>query len=692
MTSRLILSVLILGTMIVEPASLSAQNAAAAPAQLQNVSPRAIRRDVPLTNAIRRAIDAGTRDLTGRPGANYWQLETDFTIEARLDPATQTITGTETIVIHNNSAAPLNELVMRLDHNIFRGLVPRGMSVPAENTDGMVVTRLAIDGTVIDLAPAAGGRRGGGPGGAPAQRPNAVTGLTQTVARISLANPIAAKGTARLEVAWRTKLPGGPTGSGHRMTQRWDDTLFQPTQWFPRLAKYDDMRGWDTSLYLGPSEFYNNFGKFDVKIDVPAGWIVSGTGVLQNPEQVLTATARERLATVLSSDAIVTIVGPEEIGPGQATAPGERLVWHFAADKVNDFAWATAKKFVWQATRATIPTKGPVPIHMVFLPERAAQFANAGQITRHALEFYSKLWTPYPFPQLTLQDGPSAGMEYPMVINSNQGAADHEAAHQWWPMMVGTNETRYGWMDEGFNQYMNVLSDADARGRVPNLNGAGQSYGRTSGNEDEAAMMWSANDAGVMYGFQTYSKAPLMLSMLGGIVGDEAVQHAMSEYSKAWSFKHPSPWDYVFFMNNTLKQDLSWFWYYWLWTTESVDGRISNVSTAGARTTVTVRQDGQMPSPVVLKVKFAALGQLPRPVANATVKLLDPQTALITWPVDVWFNGNRAFSAAFDAGGRKIEMITLDPACRFPDRDPNDNVWPPPTTPLAPGARAYQCG
>ncbi len=164
------------------------------------------------------------------------------------------------------------------------------------------------------------------------------------------------------------------------------------------------------------------------------------------------------------------------------------------------------------------------------------------------------------------------------------------------------------------------------------------------------------------------------------------------EYSKAWGFKHPSPWDYVFFMNNTLKQDLSWFWYYWLWTTESVDGRIANVSTVKARATVTVRQDRQMPSPVVLKVKFTAPGQLPQPVANATVKVVDPQTALMKWPVDVWFNGNRTFRAAFDTGGRVIETITLDPACRFPDRDPNDNVWPALTPPLAPGARAYQCG
>lgn len=692
MRTRLLLLAFLISMVAVPSSSVLAQNAAAAAAQLQNAYPRAIRRDVPLTNAIRRAIDAGTRDLSGRPGPNYWQLETDFTIAARLDPATQTITGTETILIHNNSTTPLNEIVLRLDHNIFRGLVPRGSSVPAENTDGMVITKLAVNGEAVPLtapAGAAAGRRGGGAGTAGAARPLSVSGLDQTSARISLSTPIAAKGTATLEVAWHTKLPGGPDGRGHRMTQRWDDTLFQPTQWFPRLAKYDDMRGWDTSVYLGPAEFYNNFGKFDVKIDVPAGWIVSGTGVLQNPEQVLTATARQRLATVLSSDAIVTIVGPDEIGPGQATAAGDRLVWHFAADKVNDFAWATAKKFVWQATRATIPTKGPVPIHMVFLPERAAQFARAGEISRHALEFYSKLWAPYPFPQLTLQDGPSAGMEYPMVINSNQGAADHEAAHQWWPMMVGTNETRYGWMDEGFDQYMNVLSGADSRGVPPNLNGAGQSYGRTSGTEDEAPMMWSANDAGAMYSFQTYSKAPLMLSMLGGIVGDEAVQRAMSEYTHAWAFKHPSPWDYVFFMNNALKQDLGWFWYYWLWTTESVDGRIANVATSGARTTVTVRQDGQMPSPVVLKVKFAAQGAALKAMPNA--KMIDATTAVVTWPVDVWFNGSRTFDAVLDFGGRAIESVTLDPMCRFPDRDPNDNVWPAPAGPAA-GARAYVCG
>ncbi len=651
-----------------------ANEIAGAPAVLRAAlqsNTRAVRRDVPMTRSIQRAFQANTRNYTGKPGPNYWQLQTDFTIEARLDRATHSIFGKEKIVIHNNSPDALNRIVLRLDHNMFRERIQRGSSVPAELTDGMVITRLAIDGTAIDLTPRARGRgrgnRGGG-GGA------SVSGLTQTVATIRLATPIPARSKAELEIDWHTKLPGGNAGRGHRMTQRWDDTLFQPTQWFPRLAKYDDLNGWDTNPYLGPAEFYNNFGRFDVRFDVPAGWLVSATGVLQNPAEVLTKAAQERLSHVLESDDEIDIVTADEVGPGNSTAAGDRLVWHYVADMVNDFAWATAEKFVWKATRATIPGKGPVPIHMFYLPERASRFARAGKITRHALEFYSKLWVPYPFPQLTLQDGPSAGMEYPMVINSNQGAADHEAAHQWWPMMVGTNETMYGWMDEGFNTYMNILSGADSRGRKPGLDGRGASYGQRAGNESEPPMMWTANYAGNQYGFQTYMKAPLMLSMLGGIYGDKNVQNAMREYARAWAFKHPSPWDFAFFMSNELNAELGWFWYYWLWTTDSVDGSIKSVEGKGSDTVVTVHQAGQMPSPVVLRVEFAD-GDADIALMN-NAKQDGDNAIIVTWPVDVWFGGNRDFQARLQVGNRAIRKITLDPGGRFPDASKSDNVWP----------------
>ncbi|MBA2291912.1 MAG: M1 family metallopeptidase [Gemmatimonadales bacterium] len=642
---------------------------------------RAIRRDIPMTNSIMRAHAAGTRDSSGRPGANYWQIRTDYTIAATIDPATQRISGSEKIVLHNRSGDSLRTVVLRLDPNIFRGTSPRGFSVPAENTDGMVITKLSVNGQAVDLAAAPA--RGGTAPTAPR-----INGLTSTVATILLPTAIAAHAQATLEIEWNHKLPGGPGGQGHRMTQRWGDSLFQPTQWYPRVAKYDDLRGWDTEVYLGPSEFYNNFGTFDVAITMPAGWIVSGTGVLQNPEQVLTATARERLSHVLESDAELTIVGPDEVGPGRSTAAGSRLTWRFHADTVNDFAWATAPNFVWKATRATIPGVGAVPIHMVFLPGRAAPFARAGQITRHALEFYSKLWFPYAFPQLTLQDGPSAGMEYPMVINSNAGAADHETGHQWWPMVVGNNETQYGWMDEGFNQYMNILSNADAASRVATFNGLGQSYGNINGDEGEPPMMWSANYGGPMYGFQTYAKTPLMLSMLGGIVGDSAVQRAMGEWGTAWRFKHPSPWDFMFFMNRALGRDLGWFWNAWLFNTDAAHQSIEEVTTgANGLTKVVVRQAGQMPAPVVLLVQFASEGPPIKQMAGA--EMVSSISARVTMPVDVWFSGSRTAVATLDFGPRKIQRIILDPACRFPDRDHIDNVWPRPEV-VAPG-RPYSC-
>jgi len=654
---------------VVLPFSVLAQQAATS-----SEVPRAIRRDVPMTNTIRRAFAAGTRDNTGRPGPNYWQLQTDYTINVRVDPATQTLTGTESIALINNSPDALRQINLRLDHNIFRNRVPFAASwIPGEITDGMVITKLVVNGDALDASTVPStGRASAGAGKATASN------LDRTLGVIMLPTPIAPKAKGTLEIGWRVKLPAGP-GRGHRMVQRLGDYLFQPTQWYPRIAVYDDLRGWDTNEYLGPSEFYNNFGRFDVSIDVPAGWIVSGTGVLQNPEQVYTATARQRLSRVLESDDLVTIVGEDEFGPGKATVAGDRLVWHLVADQVNDFAWATSSKYILKATRATIPGKGPIPLYVVHTPERAAQYRMAAQNARHALEFYSKLWAPYPFPQFTLQDGPSDGMEYPMVINSSQGAADHEAGHQWWPMMVSNNETWYGWMDEGFNQYMNILSDADAAKQAPNLNGEGQSYGRSSGNESEPPMMWNANFGGTAYSFTTYGKTPLMLSMLGGVVGDENVQKAMSNYAKVWAFKHPSPWDYIFFMNAELKQDLNWFWYYWLWTTESVDGKIEDVTTAGTRTTVVVRQDGQMPSPVVLRLTLADQGGPIKAMPNARI---DGTSVTVTFPVDVWFNGSRTYRAVLDFG-RAITKIQLDPACRFPDRDPGDNVWPRPAATAA---------
>ncbi|MFI5235224.1 MAG: M1 family metallopeptidase, partial [Gemmatimonadales bacterium] len=519
--------------------------------------PRAVRRTIPITNAFRAGLASGARDSLGTPGPKYWQLKTDYTIEASLDPATARLTGHETVTITNPSDSTLKVVVLRLYQNLFASNVERAETEPGL-TDGIKVTRLVANGQAVNVDSLA------------------EEWSHTTVVRVPLVTPIPAHGTGTLEAEWFFTVPNVPLDERGTRMGAWAHRLFQIGQWYPQLAVYDDLRGWNTDPYLGPSEFFNNFGSFDVRLTVPSGWLIGATGVLQNADSVLSPMVRERLTHATASDSQIVIVAADERGAGKATLAGEKLTWHFRADSVADFAWATSNEFVWDATRATIPGKGVIPIDILYWPEHA-NYKQTGAYARHALEFYSKLWMPYAFPHLTQVDGPEGGMEYPMFIMSGagRGVTDHETGHEWWPMMVGINETWYGWMDEGFNQYMNRLSSFDFRNLPANNDSLGQRYGRISGAELEAPMMWDANYGGPLYSFTTYGKAPLMLSALGGIVGDSAVWRAMSAYAKTWRFKHPSPWDFMFAMDHELHRDLGWFWYYWLFTTESVDGSIA---------------------------------------------------------------------------------------------------------------------
>ena len=639
---------------------------------------RAVRRDIPMTAMIRRAFAAGTRDSSGAPGARYWQLWTDYAIQARLDAVAGVVYGHERVVVQNTSDSAMSRIVLRLDQNLFAPDAERAETSPVV-TDGMRLTSLSVNGQPVDTNPPPRfGRRAG-----PPQVTLAAYDLNTTSATITLPTPVPGHGNFTLEADWHFTVPKFPPNQRGARLGAWGDSLYQVAQWYPRVAVFDDLRegGWDTDPYLGASEFYNNFGHFDVRIDVPAGWLVGATGVLQNPQEVLSSAVRDRLAQPLIADSVRHIVGPDDLGAGKATAAGERLVWHFAADTVGDFAWASARSYLWDEAAAAIPGGVTVPVHILYLPGDAQRYAQAGAIATHALEFYSRLWMPYAFPLLTIADGPENGMEYPMFIMSSAGASDHEAGHEWWPMTVGVNETWYGFMDEGFNQYMNILSRQDRQHQAANLDGIGQSYGRFSGNEREAPLMWDANYGGPMYTFQAYGKAPMMLSALGGVVGDSAVWQAMSAYARAWRFKHPSPWDYAFFMDRALHRDLGWFWYSWLFTTDAVDGSIAHATLTGGRATVTVREDGEMPSPVVLAVHFAPKGPRIRPMKNA--RIVDDSTAIVTWPVDVWFGGSRTFEAKLDFGTRPIQRIVFDPKCRFPDRDASDNTWPRSAAPAA---------
>lgn len=617
--------------------------------------PRAIRRTIPITRSFEAALSAGTRDSTGRPGPRYWQLRADYRIDVRLDERAGRVTGEATIRIHNPGDSALRQVVLRLYQNRFNAWNPR-VRVPPSVTGGMTIYRLVANGEAVDV------------------KSQALQWATGTVVTIPLSRPIPGRDSGTVEIEWAGDIPDVPLGRGGARGGRRGLRVFQLAQWYPQLAKYDDLRGWDREPHLGASEFYNNFGRFEVNLDVPAGFLVGATGVLQNPAEVLPDGPRERLARVLESDSQVAIVGEGEGGPSRGTRGGNRLVWRFVADTANDFAWAASPEFIWQATRATIPGRGAIPIHLLYLPENR-RYAQTGAMARHALEFYSRLWFPYAWPQFTQVDGPEGGMEYPMLTMSGPGfgVTDHEIGHQWWPMMVGTNETWYGWMDEGFNQYMNTLSEAAWRREAPILDSLGGAAGRVSGNESQAPMMWNNNYGGTFTTYVTYSKAPMMLSMLGALVGDSAVVRAMRHYAEDWRFRHPSPWDFMFAMNRELGRNLDWFWYYWLFTTESVDGGIERVVDRGRRWEVTVRQRGEMPAPIVLAVTFAEGRERPRLPRNA---VLEGETAIVTWPVEEWFDGRRSRTVTLDFGGRRIASAMLDPRARFPDRDRGDNRWP----------------
>ncbi|HEV7839660.1 MAG TPA: M1 family peptidase, partial [Gemmatimonadaceae bacterium] len=274
---------------------LAILSAASSPSAAQ-VPERVIRRDIPMTNMIRRAHAAGTRDSTGRPGRNYWQLWTDYKINARLDSATSTVSGRETVTFRNNSDSAMRAIVLRLDQNIFRPGAQNAGGVDLV-TDGMKVTRLIVSGQTLDVTDTLGS-----PIPNSQRRTTPLSRILKgTSARIPLATPIAAHSSGTVEADWSFQVPRVEGPRGFRMG-RWADTLYQVAQWYPRLAVFDDLRGWDSEPYLGNAEFYNNFGHFDVSIDVPAGWIVGATGVLQNPTEVLTPTARDRLARVIGSD------------------------------------------------------------------------------------------------------------------------------------------------------------------------------------------------------------------------------------------------------------------------------------------------------------------------------------------------------------------------------------------------------
>ena len=605
---------------------------------------RAVRRDLPLQPGIRRAYAAGTRDTTGRPGPRYWQQRVDYRIDATLDADAGMLHGAETITLHNTSPDTLTQIVLRLYQNYFKPETSRNDYV-TDITQGIIVDRLVVNGTSIATTDTARYR---------------TNPTTATIAELTPPRPILPGADATIEATWHFTIPNvDTTARGERMG-RFGHYLYQIAQWYPQVAMYDDLHGWDTDPYQGIGEFYNQFGSFDVRITVPGGWLVGATGDLENPAEVLSQRTRDRLALAMRVDTTVHVVTATERG-ASATAPGATLTWHYTAPQVNDFAFAASRDYVYDATHANIAGKSPVPVHLFYLPQHTAYARNnTAQYGRYALEHHSRFVFPYEFTQLSIADGPETGMEYPMIIFNGPGLAvtAHEAGHEWFPMTVGSDETRYGWMDEGFNEYIDAAATADYEHKPEVMAAGAESYRRVAGSELEAPMMWPTDFVGPNATMTTYVKAPVAFYALGGVVGDSAAHAAFVDYAKEWRFKHPSPYDFFMSMNRSLGRNLDWFWYQWFFTTYTVDQSIESVTRRGTNEIVTIDDRGDMAMPIVLRVDYT----------NGT-------SDTVIQKASVWFAGARHVAMTIPLRGKTVRTVTLDPENRFQDLDRSNNVW-----------------
>ena len=589
------------------------------------------------------------RSASGGPGPRYWQQRADYTLEASLDTASNVLRGRGRIYYVNRSSDALSFVWVQLDQNLFGpGSITTILNQPPLVFAGGVVFDFGgkgfTGGITVDRFNAAG-------------RPLA-TKVFGTMMRVELARPLAPDLGITFDIAWHFPIP--PYGGG-RMG-RVGSRFYELGQWYPRMAVYDDVHGWNTLPFLGAGEFYLEYGDFDVSLTVPAGFVVTATGALANPTTIRTPQERARLARALSSGEVVPIITrAEAIANGTRRVPGTRT-WRFTASEVRDFAWAAGPDLRWDAS------SWDGILIQTFYHADAQPWEEANAMVRFALKHFSNALGQYPWPQISAVEGLVEGMEYPMVIYcpSLQKREDqywvlmHELGHQWFPMQVGSDERRYPWMDEGFNTF----ADYDAAEAFFKGTAYGDTvrrellaaYAATATPNSEQPMITKPDEVRQLY-WTAYQKPALMLTILrDAVLGREEFDHAFREYVRRWNRKHPQPADFFRTMANVTGRDLDWFWRNWIYTTARLDQAVDSVRAADDTTLLYLSNRGQMVLPVTLELRYA-----------------DGTTETRTLPVDMWNLGTR-FTYRM-ATSKRLNGVTLDPRRIYPDIDRNNNYW-----------------
>ncbi|MGQ0553137.1 MAG: M1 family metallopeptidase [Planctomycetota bacterium] len=627
------------------------------------------------------------RNASGAPGAEYWQQQADYQIEAALDPVSRVVKGRARIRYLNNSPDALDYVWLHLEQNLFRadslGETLRRNAARAPRAGGGARPEgPGTDGAVIR------GLRGAG--GAPL--PYVVH---DTLARIDLPAPLAGSGGELVfEIDWEFSVP-------ERVFRRFGSEkveqgeIFELAQWFPAVAVYDDVHGWNTLPYLGSGEFYTNFGDYDVRLTVPRNHLLVATGVLQNESEVFTPEQVERLTRARTSAETVLICSAEEVGTPASRPAGEGpLTWHFLAEDVRTFAFASSEAFILDAAGLTLqPVPGvldsprQVLIQSAYPKEALPLWASSTQMLLKATRGYSERWYPYPYPVATNVNGPEGGMEYPMIIfcgerKNEEGlysVTTHEIGHNWFPMLVSTDERRHAWMDEGFNTFINYYSHADwFPGKTPSR-GNPALFAPTMLQDDLLPVDTPPDrlPRGLIGQLQ-YTKTGAGLVLLREqILGPERFDHAFRTYIRRWAYKAPRPADFYRTMEDAAGADLSWFWTGWFRETGYLDQAVAEV--VQAPVVPAAAAPGAEPAGQAV-IRFVNQGELVMPLVYRVV-FADGTQQDVRLPVEMWASSNR-FAAGVTTR-QAIVSVVIDPEQRFPDVERSNNAWQQP----APAAR-----
>ena len=617
------------------------------------------------------------RGASGAPGPDYWQQRADYVIHATLDEDARTITGREVLTYTNNSPDVLPYIWIHLEQNLFKSDSLGSLTTPPRTR---FANRDAFEGGVkiesIRVSKAGAGTIGPGDAGQPeGDGVDVPYNVYDTLAKLDLPSPVAARGGKLvLEIAWSFTIPQyGSDRMGMRDGE--DGTVYELAQWFPAVAKYDDVYGWNTIPYYGQGEFYTDFGTYTVNLTVPRSHLVFCTGALQNEGDVLTQTQRDRLAQARASDTTVIIRGESEVESADTRPAGEApLTWTFKADDVRTVAWASSPAFVWDASflEGTGPEGNGTLVQSAYPVEALEHWPKSTMMLRSSIEGYSRRWFKYPYPVATNINGVAGGMEYPMIIfcggrgseGGLWGVTDHEIGHNWFPMVVNTDERRHAWMDEGFNTFINYYSAQDWRGE-PGRRGSARSFAgfMRQGNQQPMATFADRINPGRL-GVLQYEKTAVGLVILREhIMGEDRFDAAFREYIRRWAFKSPQPADFFRSMEDAGGMDLAWFWRGWFLSTGTLDQEIESVrlpTGTGTSVRVTMNNLNELVMPLKLRLTFADGGTLDRDL-----------------PAEVWRYTDR-WTTAIDTGGKQVTKVEIDPDGAFPDVNRRNNTWEAP--------------